>query len=151
MYIRRASSPSTVLWAFHPIQPSSYILFLRWWHRLHLLGTAHSLFYHLYADDTDLWPLFHLRYPGSHKSFSFLYQWSCWVLLRSSVAAQPVQNGVYLHGLAHDAIWTKYPTNVFHSPWDRLSSHAPPLYVTLAFYWTVNYPWKHHISVGGGD
>jgi len=24
MYIRRASSPSTVLWAFHEIQPSSY-------------------------------------------------------------------------------------------------------------------------------
>jgi len=26
MYIRRASSPSTVLWSFHTIQPSSYIM-----------------------------------------------------------------------------------------------------------------------------
>jgi len=41
MYIRHASSPSTVLWAFHTIQPSSWLLCLccqegversvRWW------------------------------------------------------------------------------------------------------------------------
>jgi len=27
MYIRRASTPSTVLWAFHTIQPSSYDIY----------------------------------------------------------------------------------------------------------------------------
>jgi len=61
MYIRSASSPSTVLWAFHTIQPSSYIMKLQQTFRPALSklskrknGTPHPIF-DVYCGQTPGW------------------------------------------------------------------------------------------------
>ena len=103
--------------------------------------SAHSLFYHLYAGDTQTY--------GHCSTSDILGLISRLTFCISDLAESTPLFGCSstcpkrrLSGLTHDAIWIKYPMNIFHSPWDRLSSHALLWFTTLVFYWIVNYPWN---------
>jgi len=78
MYIRRASSPSTVLRAFHTIQPSSLIMYVaigtppRLWHLVHF-----GMFYNLHATTCDL--VFEINIT-SRNTLLYDFHWctKCW-------------------------------------------------------------------------